>query len=38
MAYYKNGDKEQARRELKKAIELDSKFPGAEEARKILQM
>jgi tetratricopeptide (TPR) repeat protein len=38
MAYYKNGDKEQAKRELRKALELDSKFPGAEEAMKILRM
>ncbi len=36
MAYFKNGDKEQARKELKKALELDPKFSGAEEARTIL--
>jgi tetratricopeptide (TPR) repeat protein len=36
MAYYKNGDKEQAKRELKKALELNPKFQGAEEARDTL--
>ena len=33
MAYYKNGEKENARRELKKALELDPKFSGSEEAK-----
>jgi Tfp pilus assembly protein PilF len=36
MAYFKNGDKEDAKRELKKALELDPKFPGAEEAKNTL--
>jgi hypothetical protein len=33
MAYHKNGEKENTRRELKKALELDPKFQGAEEAK-----
>ena len=37
MAYLKNGDKASAKRELKKALELDSKFEGAEEAVRTLQ-
>jgi Flp pilus assembly protein TadD len=36
MAYYKNGDKQDAGRELKKALELDQKFPGAAEAKETL--
>jgi Tfp pilus assembly protein PilF len=36
MAYYKNGEKENAKRELKKALELDPKFHGAEEAKEVL--
>ncbi len=36
MAYYKNGEKENARRELKKAVELDPKFSGSEEAKEVL--
>jgi Tfp pilus assembly protein PilF len=36
MAYYKNGDKDLAEKELKKALELDPKFPGAEEAKEAL--
>ncbi|MGB7575680.1 MAG: tetratricopeptide repeat protein, partial [Thermodesulfobacteriota bacterium] len=36
MAYYKNGDKEDAKRELRKALELDPKFTGAEEAKNTL--
>jgi len=36
MAYFKNGDKENAKRELKNALELDPKFPGAEEAKETL--
>jgi len=36
MAYYKNGNKEQARKELKKALELDRKFRSAEEAKDVL--
>jgi Tfp pilus assembly protein PilF len=37
MAYYKNGDKEFAKKELRKALELDPKFSGAEEAKDILE-
>jgi len=36
MAYYKNGENELAKNELKKALELDPKFPGAEEAKSTL--
>jgi Tfp pilus assembly protein PilF len=36
MAYFKNGNKEDAKRELKKALELNPKFPGAEEAKDTL--
>jgi Flp pilus assembly protein TadD len=36
MAYYKNGENELAKNELKKALELDPKFPGAEEAKNTL--
>jgi len=36
MAYFKNGEKENAKRELKKALELNSKFQGAEEAKEVL--
>jgi len=36
MAYFKNGDKEDAKRELKKALELDPKFDGAPEAKDTL--
>jgi Tfp pilus assembly protein PilF len=37
LAYYKNGEKELARKELKKALSLDPKFPGAEEAKAALE-
>jgi len=37
MAYYKNGNEEDAKRELKKALELNPKFPGAEEAKGVLE-
>jgi Tfp pilus assembly protein PilF len=37
MAYYKNGNKEEAKRELKKSLELDSKHSGAEEAKGALE-
>ena len=36
MAYYKNGDNELAKNELKRALELDPKFPNAEEAKDTL--
>jgi Tfp pilus assembly protein PilF len=36
MAYFKNGEKENAERELKKALELDPKFTGSEEAKNTL--
>jgi len=36
MAYFKNGEKENAERELKKALELDPKFIGSEEAKNTL--
>jgi Flp pilus assembly protein TadD len=37
MAYHKNGNADLARKELNKAIELDPKFNGSEEARAVLQ-
>jgi Tfp pilus assembly protein PilF len=37
MAYFKNGDKDLAKQELKKALELDPKFSGAEEAKATLK-
>mgnify|MGYP001359605279 FL=1 len=37
MAYLKNGDKGNAKKELKRALELSPKFPGAEEAKTALQ-
>jgi tetratricopeptide (TPR) repeat protein len=37
MAYHKNGDKENAKRELRKAIELNPKFERADEAREVLK-
>jgi Tfp pilus assembly protein PilF len=37
LAYFMNKQKEPARQELKKALELDPKFAGAEEARATLQ-
>ena len=36
MAYYKKGDKEQAKAALLKALNLDKNFPGAAQAAKIL--
>jgi tetratricopeptide (TPR) repeat protein len=36
MAYFKNGDRENAKKELKKALELSPGFPGAEEAKDTL--
>jgi tetratricopeptide (TPR) repeat protein len=37
MAYYKNGDKELAKSELKKALNLDPQFPGSDEARETIK-
>ena len=37
MAYYEKGDLQLARQTLRKALELDPKLPGAEEARKIIK-
>ena len=37
MAYFKNGDKELAKKELRRALELDPKLSNAEEAKGILQ-
>jgi Tfp pilus assembly protein PilF len=36
MAYFKSGDKGNAKTELKKALELNPKFPGADEAKDTL--
>jgi tetratricopeptide (TPR) repeat protein len=36
MAYYKNGDNELAKKELRRALELDPKFSGAEDAKETL--
>jgi Tfp pilus assembly protein PilF len=38
MAYYKNGNKENAKKELKRALELDSKFEGMEDAKATLKL
>jgi len=38
MAYYKNGDTEKAKKELRRALEFDSKFYGLEEARVTLKL
>lgn len=37
MAYLKNGNREEAKRELKRALDLNHKFPEAEEAKTTLQ-
>jgi tetratricopeptide (TPR) repeat protein len=37
MACYRKGDKAHAKQSLRKAIELNAPFPGAEEAKKVLQ-
>ena len=37
MAYYKNGNMEEAKKELKKSLELDSKFLGADEAKSTIE-
>ncbi|MBW2246973.1 MAG: tetratricopeptide repeat protein [Deltaproteobacteria bacterium] len=36
LAYYKKGDKNPARAELEKALNLDQEFEGADDARQIL--
>ncbi|MFO7556685.1 MAG: tetratricopeptide repeat protein, partial [Desulfobacterales bacterium] len=36
LAYHKEGDEDRARTELKKALDLDQNFDGADEARQIL--
>jgi len=38
MAYYRSGDKENAKKELRKSLELDSRFSGADEARAPLKL
>jgi Tfp pilus assembly protein PilF len=38
MAYYRNGNKEIAKKELKKALDLDPNFSGAEEARATIKL
>jgi Flp pilus assembly protein TadD len=37
MAYYKNGQVEQAKKELNRALQLDPNLPGAAEVKEILQ-
>ncbi len=37
MAYYKNGDKEAAKKTLEALLKSGSNFSGAEEAKKTLQ-
>jgi Flp pilus assembly protein TadD len=37
MAYYKNGQTKDARNSLEKALKIQEKFKGADEARKILE-
>jgi Flp pilus assembly protein TadD len=37
MAYYKNGEGAKAKEELKRSLELDPKFPGADEAKATFQ-
>ena len=36
MAYYKNGNRDLAKKELNEALKIDPKFPGADEARATL--
>ena len=36
MAYYKKGDSEKARSNLEKALSLNKKFSGADEAKRVL--
>ncbi|MBI5745822.1 MAG: tetratricopeptide repeat protein, partial [Nitrospirae bacterium] len=37
MAYYKNGDKDQAKKELAASLKQNSNYPGADEAKRVLQ-
>jgi Tfp pilus assembly protein PilF len=37
MAYYKNGQMEPAKKELTRALQIDPNFPGAAEAKEVLQ-
>jgi tetratricopeptide (TPR) repeat protein len=37
MAFYKKGDTGKAREHLEKALQLDRNFPGADEAKKVIQ-
>ena len=36
MAYYKNGNRDLAKKELNEALKIDPKFQGADEARATL--
>jgi Tfp pilus assembly protein PilF len=36
MAFYKKGDRDNARAHLEKALSLDQNFPGADEAKRVL--
>jgi len=36
MAYYKNGNREQAKKELNAALAINTRFAGADEARATL--
>jgi Tfp pilus assembly protein PilF len=37
MAYFQNGDKERAKKELQAALSISDTFMGAEEAKKVLE-
>ena len=37
MAHYKNGNKDLAKSELAKALQLDAQFSGSDEARSVLK-
>jgi tetratricopeptide (TPR) repeat protein len=37
LAYYGKGEKEQALKELSKALELNDNFPGASDAKKLIE-
>jgi Tfp pilus assembly protein PilF len=36
MVYYKKGEKDKAREQLEKALNLQPDFPGSEDAKKVL--